>query len=73
MQIEKCKHPTKCDFVGCSNLADYQLSTKGLLKRELAFCEKCLREMYVEIAKLQVPKAVEAPFKIKKRLRKEER
>lgn len=71
MQIEKCKHPTKCDFVGCKNLADYQFSTKGILKRELAFCESCLQEMYLEISKMQIPKPVEAPFKLPKRLRKE--
>ena len=73
MQIEKCKHPTKCEFVGCNNLADYQFSTKGFLKRELAFCETCLKEMYVEIDKLQVPKAVESPFKLPKRLKREEK
>ncbi len=73
MQIEKCKHPSKCDFAGCNNLADYQLSTKGFLKRELAFCKDCLRDMYVEIAKLQIPKPAQSPFKINKRLKREEK
>lgn len=73
MQIEKVSRVTKCDFVGCSNLADYSFSTKGIIKRELAFCEDCLRGMYEEIGRLQVPKAVEAPFKLKSRIKKEKK
>lgn len=71
MQMEKCTRMTKCDFAGCSNLADYCLSTKGVLKRELAFCSKCLKEMYVEIGKMQTPKATQSPFKLRPRLTKE--
>ena len=71
MQIEKCKKQTKCDFIGCNNLADYSFSTKGLIKRELAFCEDCLKGMYQEIAKLQVPKGTNSHFKLRPKIKKE--
>lgn len=73
MQIEKCKRPTKCDFIGCDNLADYSFSTKGLIKRELSFCNECLKGMYQEIGKLQVPKGTNSPFKLNQRLKKEKK
>ena len=72
MEIEKCSRPTKCDFAGCNNLATYCFSTKGLIKRELAFCEDRLKEMYREMSKLQIPKPAEAPFKLKPRIKKEQ-
>ncbi len=71
MQIEKCKKATKCDFIGCQNLADYSFSTKGIIRKELSFCDDCLKGMYEEIAKLQVPKATNSPFKLKSRIKKE--
>lgn len=70
MQIEKCIQKTKCDFAGCNNLATYSLSTKGILKRELCFCDDCLREIYEAIGKTQVPKGVKSPFKQNERLRR---
>lgn len=71
MQIEKCTRVTKCDFLGCNNLADYCFSTKGVLRRELAFCKDCLKGMYEEIGKIQVPKATNSPFKLRSRIRKD--
>ena len=71
MQIEKCTKPVKCDFIGCNNLADYSFSTKGILKRELAFCKECLRGMQEEISKVLVPKPVQAPFKPTPKIRKD--
>lgn len=71
MQIEKCKKMVKCDFIGCQNLADYSFSTKGIIRKELSFCNDCLKGMYEEIAKLQVPKAANSPFKLKPRIKKE--
>ena len=70
MQIEKCLQKTKCDFVGCNNLASYSLSTKGILRRELCFCENCLMEMYEAIGKEKVPKGIKSPFKQNERLRR---
>ncbi len=71
MQIEKCNKQTKCDFLGCNNLADYAFSTKGILKRELAFCEECLKGMYDEMSKIITPKGTTSPFKLKSRINKE--
>ena len=55
MEIKECIHKVKCDFYGCNNLAKYSFSTKGVIKRDLCFCEECLKGMYNEIAKLQKP------------------
>lgn len=63
MKMEICKHPLKCDFVGCDNLAKYSFSTKGLFRRELVFCEKCMLEMFECFSKVVVPKPIQAPFK----------
>ena len=71
MEISECKHKTKCDFFGCNNLAKYSFQSKGLLKRDLSFCEECLKGMYQAIAKLQTPKGIKSPFKLNKKLRKD--
>ena len=71
MEIRECKHLTKCDFLGCNNLAKYSFSTKGIIRRDLSFCEECLRGMYEATGKLQTPKGVNSPFKLNKKLRRE--
>lgn len=70
MKIEECKHRIKCDFEGCKNLAKYSFSTRGILRRELAFCEDCMKGMFECFSKISVPKAVETPFKLNKRLKR---
>lgn len=70
MKMEKCKNQIKCDFYGCNNLAKYSFSTKGFLKRDLVFCESCMKQMFECFSKTFVPKPVEAPFK-KTRVKKE--
>ena len=67
MEIKECKHMTKCDFYGCNNLAKFCFETKGF-RRNLCFCEECLKGMYQSIAKLQTPKGLNSPFKLNKRL-----
>ncbi len=69
MEINECKHLTKCDFYGCNNMAKYCFSTKGIIRRDLCFCEECLKGMYNEIAKMQTPKGVKSPFKLNNKLR----
>ncbi len=69
MEINECKHLAKCDFLGCNNRAKYSFSTKGVLRRDLCFCEDCLRGMYEAIAKMQVPKGLKSPFKLNSKLR----
>ncbi len=71
MEINECKYMTKCDFYGCNNVAKYNFSTKGLIKRNLCFCEECLKGMYETIAKMQTPKGIKSPFKLNKRLGKQ--
>ncbi len=68
MELNECKHITKCDFFGCNNLAKYSFSTKGFLRRNLCFCDECLKGMYEAIAKMQTPKGLKSPFKLNKRL-----
>lgn len=70
MEINECRHLVKCDFLGCNNLAKYTFSTKGVIKRNLCFCEDCLKGMYEAIAKMQTPKSIKSPFKLNKRLGK---
>ena len=72
MELNECKHLTKCDLYGCNNLAKYSFSTKGLLRRNLCFCEDCLKGMYQAVAKLQTPKGINSPFKLNKRLGKKD-
>ncbi len=67
MEIHECKCKVKCDFYGCNNLAKYTFSTKGLIKRDLCFCEECLKGMYQAIGKIQTPKPISSPFKLNKR------
>ncbi len=69
MEINECKHLTKCDFLGCNNKAKYCFSTKGIIRRDLCFCQQCLQGMYEAIAKMQTPKGVKSPFKLNNKLR----
>lgn len=73
MQIFECKHKTKCDFAGCKNIADFSLVKGGLLRRDICLCKECLNEIYEIVAKTKVPKAIESPFKLNKRLKKDEK
>lgn len=72
MELNECNHFCKCDFGGCSNKAKYIFSNGNKLRRELCFCEECLKGMYNEIAKILVPKAIRSPFKINQKLRRKE-
>lgn len=63
MKMEICKHQLKCDFYGCNNLAKYSFSTKGFIRRELVFCEDCMKKMFECFSKQCVPKSIDAPFK----------
>lgn len=69
MEINECKHMTKCDFYGCNNKAKYCFMTKGIIRRDLCFCEDCLKGMYEAIGRMQTPKGLKSPFKLNKKLR----
>lgn len=69
MKLEECKHLQKCDFLGCMNLAKYSFSTRGIVRRELSFCEECMLGMAKCINQVLVPKSPKSPFKsIKKEI-----
>lgn len=70
MKMEICKHQLKCDFYGCKNMAKYSFSTKGFIRRDLVFCEDCMKKMFECFSKIYVPKPIEAPFKSKKKEKK---
>ena len=69
MKMEECHNQLKCDFYGCKNMAKYAFSTKGFIRRELVFCEDCMKKMHECISKVIVPKSVEAPYKRNKKER----
>ena len=71
MEINEIKHLVKCDFLGCNYLAKYSFSTKGLIKKDLCFCEECLKQMYELMAKMQIPRSLASPFKLNKRMKKQ--
>lgn len=71
MEINECKHLTKCDFYGCNNLAKYSFCTKGIIRRDLSFCEECLKGMHKAMSKILTPKGTTSPFKLNKRLKNE--
>ena len=73
MEIYECKQKVKCDFAGCKNVADYSLVKAGLLRGDICLCKECMGEMYDCISKVRVPKAIESPFKLNKRLKKDEK
>lgn len=73
MKVEKCQHKVKCDFMGCGNLADYYVSTRGFVRNEFAFCSHCMKGLFEELSKLYVPKAIESHFKPNRKRRKDEK
>ena len=72
MELKECNHFCKCDFYGCLNKAKYCFSVEGKIKRDLCFCEDCLKGMYKEISKVITPKAIKSPFKLNQKLRRED-
>ena len=73
MKMEECRHQIGCDFYGCKNLAKYSFSTKGFVRRDLVFCESCMREMFDCFAKKCIPKPVESPFRANRKRRENEK
>lgn len=67
MIIEKINMKTKCDFVGCKNLATVAFFDENDKKKKMCFCDDCISELYTTYAKSIIPKCIEAPFKRKGR------
>ncbi len=68
MEIYECRHKVKCDFAGCGKVAKYSLVKRGLLRRDINFCDECLSEIARLAGKVKAPRAVKSPFKLNKRL-----
>ena len=71
MKMQVCNRQMKCDFEGCKNFGKYSFSTKGFVRHEIVFCEKCMKEMFDCFSKQLVPKAIDAPFKRRKNKRRD--
>ena len=64
MVVEKALGRLKCDASGCTNLAKYTiLNKKFLFDGNVYLCEDCISELYGEIGKFVVPKAIKPVYK----------
>ena len=73
MRLKIANQSKRCDTKGCKNTADFSIDIKGVFKNQFCFCEECLKKMFKGYLGTCVPKSIEAPFKPKSRIRKEER
>lgn len=69
VQLIKPTFKTKCDVAGCKNLAENIFCDELDTKKKICFCDDCLNLIYSAYSKRVVPKSVESPFKIQKKLR----
>ena len=64
MLIEKTKTKIKCDVSGCDAVSVYQIINKRFVfDGSVYLCEKCLNELYGEMGKFCVPKAIKPIYK----------
>lgn len=70
MKLLKCDCFVKCDLPFCNNIAKFVIPKKGFLNKKMHICEDCAREIYHELAKQQIPKSIQGPFKSVKKVRK---
>ena len=73
MHLKTATTKSNCDCHGCKNLADFYIDTKGIFKTRVFFCEECLKKMFKGYLGTSVPKSIESPFKLKNRIRKEDK
>ena len=66
MELQNIEIKTKCDFIGCKNLAKVAFIEKSDRKKKMSFCEECIKQIYDCYARAVTPKAIEAPFKKRK-------
>ncbi len=69
MKIVRAIYKTKCDFPGCKNLALSCVCDESDSNKKLGLCDECLNSIYSAVAKIMVPKGIEAPFKNQRKLR----
>lgn len=72
MEIKKLENvKVKCDFVGCSNMANYAIDLKrGIFGGTTDICSSCLNELYELSGKFIVPKSPQNIIKQKEMERK---
>lgn len=70
MNLETINIKTKCDFVGCKNLATIVFFDSEDKKKKMNFCNHCVQSIYDAYAKTITPKGIEAPFKTRKLTKK---
>ncbi len=71
MEIKNCNLKTKCDIGGCKNLAVFSIYNEQETKPILNICEKCSKEIYSALGKVNTPKSIPAPFKNQKKVKLE--
>ena len=70
MKLYKCQTFAKCDMPYCSTPAKFVFPVKGMIRKQIYLCDECAKAMYQALAKEQVPKPVESPFKKVKKVRR---
>jgi len=68
MEITKIANKIKCDFPVCKNLASTCLAEPNDKNKRLNLCDECVKKIYECVARVIVPKGVEAPYKKVKKL-----
>lgn len=71
MEIKKCNLKTKCDIGGCKNMAIFSICNNQETKPVLNICEKCSKDIYNTLGKINTPKSIPAPFKNQKKVKLE--
>ncbi len=62
--VEKTNTKIKCDASGCENTCNYQIvNKKFVFDGSVYLCDRCLNELYGEIGKYMLPKAVKPIYK----------
>lgn len=69
-KLEKVK--VKCDFVGCTNMADYSINLKrGIFGGTTDICDHCLRELYSLCGRYVVPQSPPNMLRKKEKINEE--
>lgn len=64
MLVEKTNTKIKCDASGCNNVSTYTIVNKRFIfDGSVYLCENCINELYGEIGKYVVPKAIKPIYK----------
>lgn len=66
MEVKNCLIKTKCDILGCKNLAEYCVLNDK--KIALNLCKNCTEKLHNALSKVLIPKPVTPPFKKQKKI-----